>query len=117
MKVIIAGSRTITDYEKLLEAVHDSGFTVSSVISGMATGADALGVIYANKNDIPLLEHPANWAKYGKSAGPIRNNQMAQAADALIALWDGKSPGTKHMISTAEKVGLKVFVKFLHNPL
>jgi hypothetical protein len=54
---------------------------------------------------------PADWKTHGKAAGPIRNRQMAKNAEALIALWDGNSRGTKNMIETATKLGLKVYVK------
>jgi hypothetical protein len=113
MKVIIAGSRTVTDYSQLIAAVHQAaseGIVVSQVVSGMARGADSLGVQYAKVNAIPLLEFPANWAKHGKQAGYIRNADMAKVADALIALWDGKSSGTQHMICLAKAKGLKVTV-------
>ena len=68
-----------------------------------------MGEAYAIERNLPLLRFPANW-KYGKHAGKIRNAQMAEAAHALIAFWDGKSPGTAHMIKTAKDKGLAVQV-------
>ena len=53
---------------------------------------------------------PAKWDKHGNSAGMIRNSQMADYADGLIALWDGESRGTKNMIETASKNGLCIFM-------
>lgn len=113
MKTIIAGSRTIYDYNCLKNAIAASKFNISTVISGTAKGADKLGEIYAKNRKIPLEQFPANWNKYGKSAGYIRNAEMAKNADALIALWDGKSKGTKHMIDIANKNNLIVFIWYV----
>lgn len=110
MKVIIAGSRTIIEPLKLQGAIQKSEFDITEVVSGAARGADALGELYAIEHKIPLKRFPANWAKHGKSAGYQRNALMADYADGLIALWDGKSRGTKHMIDLAKKSGLEVFV-------
>lgn len=110
MKTIIAGGRDITNYSLVEHAVCQSGFDISEVVSGCARGADTLGEKYAIKNDIVLKKFPANWNGLGKKAGHVRNCQMGDYADALIALWDGESKGTKHMIDYATKKGLKVFV-------
>ena len=111
MKTIIAGSRDFHDYNTLLSAIAESGFNITEVISGMAPGVDQLGIRYAKENNLPLHEYWAEWNFYGKSAGPIRNRLMADNADALIALWDGQSKGTKNMIETATKKGLLIYVK------
>ena len=110
MRVIIAGSRGINDYAKVCDAVQCSGFPVSRVLSGMAKGVDALAVRYAEENGLPCQRFPAAWSQWGRSAGYRRNAQMAQNADALVAVWDGKSPGTKHMIDVAKARGLRIFV-------
>lgn len=110
MRVIIAGSRVITDYAMLCQAVEQSGFSISRVLSGMATGVDTLAIRYAREHGLPLDPFPAQWNKFGRSAGYRRNAQMAEKADALIAVWDGQSPGTRHMIEVAKPQGLKVFV-------
>lgn len=110
MKVIIAGSRDITDYDFLLTAIVKSGFPISEVVSGTARGADRLGERYAADCKLSIAKFPAQWDVYGKSAGYIRNSEMAQYADALIALWDGQSRGTMHMIDLARRQQLKVFV-------
>ena len=109
-KTIIAGSRDCSDYFQLIEAVAQCGWEITSVVSGMARGADTLAIQYAENNSLPLHKYPADWNKYGKSAGYKRNVQMAENAEALIALWDGKSKGTKHMIDIARSKGLKVYV-------
>ena len=96
--------------EILLQAIKESKFEITSVISGMARGVDSLAVDYAKETNLPLVKMPAFWDLYGRSAGYKRNEQMAEVADALIALWDGSSRGTKHMIDIAKKKGLKVFI-------
>ena len=65
---------------------------------------------WARNNNIPLKMFYPNWDRYGKSAGMIRNKEMAEYAEALIAIWDRRSKGTKHMIATAKRLGLQVFV-------
>ena len=110
MRVIIAGSRGINHYATVCDAVQRSGFTISRIVSGMAAGVDTLANRYATQNGLPLDPFPAQWGKWGRSAGYKRNVQMAQNADALIAIWDGKSPGTRHMIEAANAHGLRVFV-------
>lgn len=111
MKVIIAGGRDYHNYDTVLEAIKESHFTISVVVSGGASGVDALGEQYALDRNIPLHIYIADWKRDGKAAGPLRNRKMAENADALIAVWDGKSKGTKNMIETAEKMGLYVYVK------
>lgn len=112
MKTIIAGSRHITDASLVDKAVEQSGFTISLVLSGRAYGVDRLGELWAIQHGIPVKPFPADWAQHGKAAGFIRNVAMAKAADALLAVWDGRSKGTKHMITTARELGLEVFVMY-----
>jgi len=111
MRVIIAGGRDFHDYGVLLNAIVECDFNIQTVVSGGAKGVDALGERYAEQADVKLVVYPADWEKNGRAAGPIRNRKMAENADALIALWDGKSRGTKNMIETANKLGLLVYVK------
>lgn len=82
------------------------------MLCGGAAGADALGRDWAEDNDIPIELYPAEWEKRGKSAGFFRNIQMGDKAEALIALWDGKSKGTAHMIKVAQSRNLKVFIQY-----
>lgn len=98
MKVIIAGTRSVDDYGLVVQAVERSGYTITEVVSGCATGIDRLGEQWARANNVPIKEMPANWTQYGNSAGPMRNRQMAEYADAAIIVWDGKSRGTRNMI-------------------
>jgi len=111
MKVIIAGSRTITDYDVVEAAIKESGFEITEVVSGGARGPDQIGEQYAARNSICLKQFIPNWKKLGRSAGYIRNEKMAEYGEALIAVWDGESKGTKHMIDSANKKGIKVFIK------
>lgn len=110
MKLIIAGGRNFSDYEKLCQFCDKilSKQTKIKIVSGTANGADKLGEKYANENGYKIKQFPANWNKYGKSAGYKRNAKMAEYADALIAFWDGKSKGTKHMIDLAKRVNLEI---------
>lgn len=113
MKVIIAGSRTIEDGSLIEQAVQGSGFAITEVVSGCAPGVDRLGARWARKNKVPVALFPAQWYKngqYDKRAGLERNIKMAEYADALIAIWDGNSPGTAHMIGAAKKAKLKFHV-------
>ncbi len=110
MRVIIAGSRTIDDYRLLCQAIVESQFRIDVILSGTANGVDRLGELWASRHNTPVEKYPANWQQFGKSAGYIRNVEMSHNADALIAIWDGKSRGTKNMIDIAKSKGLKVYV-------
>ena len=111
MKVIIAGGRNIIEYSLLLDAVENAKFEITEIVSGGARGVDEMAMNYATLNDIKFTEFKADWDKNGLAAGPIRNRLMADYADALIAIWDGSSSGTKNMINEATKRGLKVHVQ------
>ncbi len=110
MKIIIAGSRNFKDYQRLCKVCdYMLQFqTDIEIVSGAAMGADKLGEKYADERKFLIKQFPAEWGKYKKSAGYIRNEEMAKYADALIAFWDGKSRGTKHMIDLAIKYNLKI---------
>ena len=109
MKTIIAGSRSIKDYLIVKEAIKLSGFKITEVISGEAVGVDGLGRRFGEENNIPVKPFPANWDRHGKGAGPIRNKQMADYAEACIVIWDGESKGSKDMLKQAQQKGLKVY--------
>jgi hypothetical protein len=108
MRTIIAGSRTISDVAELELAIKNSGFVITEVISGGAQGVDSLGIAWANANALPLTIVMAEWDVHGKAAGPIRNAEMAEIADALILVWDGLSRGSGDMLSRAVAKGLKI---------
>ena len=81
------------------------------IISGCASGADAMGQRYAEENGFKVEKYPADWKKYGKGAGPIRNKQMAEVCDYVICFWDGESKGTKSMIDLAAKYNKPIKIK------
>lgn len=115
MIVIIAGSRNFLDYDLLKEYCDRvlEGKEVTQIVSGTARGADTLGERYAEERGIPLKQVPANWDVYGKKAGFMRNEYMAEYGDVLIAFWNRKSRGTYHMINTSKKLGLNVHVRLV----
>lgn len=112
MKCIIAGTRDISHYEFVRLCIercpwHDE---ITEVVSGDCRGVDVCGAVWGNDRGLPVRKFPADWKAYGFSAGPLRNRQMAEYADALIAIWDGESRGTANMIKTARDHGLRVWV-------
>lgn len=111
MRVIVAGSRSIDSFLVVSEAIEESGFRPTRIISGGAKGVDAVGEQYADAKFLPISRFNADWEKHGKSAGAKRNRVMAINADALVAIWDGKSPGTSDMISVAIMLGLPYYIK------
>tara|TARA_R110000851_G_scaffold227519_4_gene380335 strand:+ start:3537 stop:3902 length:366 start_codon:yes stop_codon:yes gene_type:complete len=113
MNLIIAGSREFVDYElasTIINKFISSRYSPlgTTIISGCANGADLLGTRYSIENDIPLMPYPANWEKYGKSAGYRRNLEMAKAGTHLLVFWDGISLGTGHMIDLATDYDLEI---------
>ena len=112
MKLAIVGSRTFNDYA-LLDASIKKHFKIEEIeliVSGGAVGADSLGFLFRKKNAIPALIYWPNWEKYGKSAGMRRNRQIVEAADVVLACWDGVSAGTKNSIDLAKNSGKTVIV-------
>ena len=119
LRLIVAGTRDFEDYDLLKSSLdefislhflqdQDPGVVI---ISGMAKGADLLGVHYAKEHNYPVEEFHADWSK-GRSAGPQRNAKMAKSANACIVYWDGKSKGTASMIALAKKH--RLFMKVIY---
>jgi hypothetical protein len=126
VKIIIAGSRSITDYNVVKEAVIASGYWREfgksiEVVCGMALywrwkddptigGVDRLGYDFATRNSLVIHPFRADWKQYSKKAGHIRNSWMGDFAKAhegrLLAVWDGVSPGTMGMVDYAKTIGL-----------
>lgn len=110
VRLIVAGSRSIVDsnfvFEKLDRLV--SATRVSEVVSGQARGVDRIGESWAKARGIHVVEFPAHWDRFGKSAGMVRNAEMAWYGTHLAAFWDGVSPGTKGMVDLATQGGLVV---------
>lgn len=112
--IIIAGGRDFDDYGYLSQTMDHLLSDVKDevvIICGKAKGADTFGERYAIEHGRTVKYFPADWKRYGKAAGFMRNTEMARNADILVAFWDGKSSGTKHMIETAKSFGLTVHVK------
>ena len=107
-RLVVAGSRDINDYTRLSKELdqHLIGMSNVTIISGTAKGADQLGERYAAEHGLKIERFPADWEKYHKSAGPIRNQQMVETADAVIAFWDQESAGTKNLIECAHKANV-----------
>ena len=125
MRVIIAGGRDFTNVNVMAETLNnlqdvDHAIEIEklTLICGMARGADLTAYKLFREVGLPVEMYPANWDEHGKQAGFIRNTQMADNADMLIAFWDGESRGTAHMIATARKRNLNVLVfNYEGNPL
>lgn len=110
MKIAIAGTRTIFDPDLIEDALKCAHFGTDEIVTGGAKGVDRSGEVVAKKYAIKLTVFPAQWAKYGRAAGPIRNREISQYADCLVAVWNGKSRGTKNMIEAMKKQGKPVYV-------
>ena len=119
MRIIIAGSRNYTDeadfFARMNTIVSKNPWLqeTTEVVSGTARGVDQLGERWAELYGISITKFPADWSKYGRSAGFRRNAEMAQHADGLVAFWDGVSPGTASMIDLAKGRGLKVHIEMV----
>lgn len=121
MKVIIAGSRTIDNLFLVYTAMTTAGYLhdifPTEIICGEARGVDKLGRAWGDENDIPVVSFYPEWEKYGVQAGFIRNILMGDYADALVAVWDGSSRGTKQMIDYMKSLGKPTYVRNLGNEL
>ena len=117
-KVIVAGGRDFNNYRLLSFHLGNMRKAILAndiaddmeIVCGKAKGADSLGERWGKEHHVSVAEFPADWDRYGRSAGPKRNKQMGDYADTLIAFWDGKSRGTLNMINYSKKIGLNVFV-------
>lgn len=115
-KVVIAGCRYYNDYAQAKHFIDSCLSNIRKennivIVSGGAKGADFLGELYAKENGFDIEKHPADWNKYGKKAGPMRNKEMAINCDFVICFWDGKSKGTKSMIDFAKLYNKSIRVK------
>ena len=108
--MIIGGSRGFSDYllleKTILEFILTENISRLEIVTGMCRGADRLGERFAKQYGVDLLYYPADWNKHGKSAGFIRNEEMAKNSTHCIVFWDGSSRGSMHMINLAKKYNL-----------
>lgn len=116
MRTIVAGSRSLDSLEakerifQKLDTIYTTPFGDHVLLSGNAVGVDRFGEQYARSKGIDLEIYPANWARYGKAAGVVRNQKMVELADRLVVFWDGQSTGTSDVILRAEREGLEVIL-------
>ena len=110
MKIAVIGSRTATakQYEELVQRLEP--LQPTEIISGGANGADALGERYAREYGLKLTTYTPDWQRFGKAAGPIRNEQIIKAADLVLAIWDGKSTGTADSLKKAKALRKKIAI-------
>jgi len=105
--ICISGSRTINNinFDLFIDPSH-----VGCVIAGGANGVDTLAEHWAKRNKIEFIAYPARWKTFGKRAGIMRNHEMVEFCDYLIAFWDGKSKGTLDSITYAKEIGVPTIV-------
>lgn len=121
MKVIIAGSRSITHTEprhqlrvlELIDQFQEAHGDITMIVSGNANGPDKIGENIAKVMNLDLAIFKAKWDLQGRAAGIIRNAEMAEFADAGIILWDGESRGSKHMSETLKKAKKPIILDIL----
>lgn len=133
IKLIIAGSRDITNYAKVKpiidRLIKENKLVVREVFSGKAKGMDTLGEKWADENDIPVREFAADWknleakgaiikegyyGKYNAKAGIDRNAEMGDLCDAALVIWTGDSSGSEHMIEYMIKLGKPVYKEIVN---
>lgn len=113
IRLAIVGSRTFTDYARFRTEVARYCWDAFAekdepreIVSGGASGTDAMAERYAAERGWPLAVFPADWKTWGKAAGILRNRDIVRHADRVIAFWDGQSRGTAHTIETARREGV-----------
>lgn len=109
MITAVIGSRNFTDY-KLLESTLESLPEITQIVSGGAKGADSLAKTYAEQHQLPLVIFKPDWKQYGKGAGIVRNRQIIDAAQMVVAFWDGVSKGTASSLALAKAKGIPVHI-------
>lgn len=123
MRIIVCGSRTYNLREQL---EHEMNLIIEwekpkelTIVTGAATGADTLAYNWANRHNYRTEQHPANWNKHGKAAGPIRNQKMLDlGADLVVGFLDkprNESRGTNHMLTIAENANVDVCWLYAEN--
>lgn len=108
MNLVVFGGRDFNNYELLKTTIESTKAfregKITHVVCGMAQGADLLGKRWAEEQGLEVIKRPADWDRYGKAAGAIRNREMAEISDGGIGFWDGKSTGTNNMINNLKKL-------------
>ncbi len=117
-KVVIGGCREFKDYGVLCEFADTCLTRLAAqgdicIVSGGCRGVDEMGERYAAERGYAVERHPADWKRYGRSAGPRRNREMVELADYVIAFWDGRSRGTRSLIESAKELKKPLRVKMI----
>jgi predicted Rossmann fold nucleotide-binding protein DprA/Smf involved in DNA uptake len=117
MSLSVVGTRTFDDYELLKKTLSNLDIidSVKEIISGGAKGADKLAEVYAEENNLNIRIFLPDWEKHGRAAGPIRNRQIIQNSDYIVAFWDGKSPGTKSSINIAKELNKPISIIYYNS--
>lgn len=112
MKLAVVGNRTFNDIELMTKVLdrYRAEHPDLTIVSGAAPGADTLAAEYGRRHDLEVIGYPADWAKHGRRAGPLRNTQIVNDAEMLIAFWDEVSIGTRDSITKAHAKGVPVLV-------
>lgn len=112
-RIVIGGYRNFNNYDVFKDFVDSciGKETEITILSGHCKGADLMAERYAKEKGFALEIYPADWQKYGRAAGPIRNKQMVENADTVIAFVSESASGTKNLIGNAKKLGKELFVK------
>lgn len=110
LTIAVVGSRSFNDYSKVKSILDKFLKHGIKLVSGGAAGADTLAERYAKENDLEITVLKPEWNKYGKRAGFMRNEDIIDACDIVVAFWDGKSPGTKNSVDVAYSKQKKVFL-------
>jgi len=119
MRLAIIGSRSFDNYDLLSSILWDllhvrrGDIPQDIIISGGARGADSLAKKYAEEEKLEYIEYPAEWSKYGKSAGFIRNQLIVDNCDMVLTFWDGESRGTADTIEKAKKAKKPTFIIYV----
>jgi hypothetical protein len=106
MKVLVCGTRSITDEMFIYEILNDNVDKISELIVGGAIGVDSIAETWGLRRGIKVSVYKPDWKSYGKSAGMRRNIKMLEVAEYVIAIWNGKSRGTKHTIDNARNMNI-----------
>jgi hypothetical protein len=114
IKIGVIGSRSFNDYELLKRTLDEYLGKVWVVVSGGADGADSLGEKWAEENNIKTCIYLPDWDTHGKYAGFIRNKDIVEDSDIIIAFWDGMSRGSEHSINLAKKMDKEVRIVYFN---
>ena len=118
-RIIVCGCRDFNDQSKIYNTLDEilTSYSDIEIISGHAKGVDTIAEHYAREHNYPCRIFPADWNKYGKKAGPIRNSQMLKHAlletPIVIAFWNGKSKGTHNMINQAKEKNVQTYIEYI----